>query len=867
MTTRNSSNQIYTNNADGWDLSGGTTARKLTVSGADIGIVGSGTAVMTFPATSATIARTDAGQSFTGTQAFSTITTTTLNGNTFTTGTYTLTGAAGKTLTFNNTITLAGTDATTMTFPSTSATIARTDAANTFTGVQTMTSPAITTSITTASTSFTAFAGATTLLTIGGTGASASLFAPSTLDTTSSITGAIRTSGGISAAKAGWLGTSLNIGTAGTVTGELRLSGSTSGTVTIKTKNTAGTWAMTLPDSAGTSGYVLTTDGAGITSWASSGAGTVTATGGSLTANAVVLGAGTTDTKVVTGITTDGTSQLNLGVNATTLGKVKLFGSTSGDVTLQPNAVAGTGIVLTLPATTGTLVTGGGTASGTNTGDNATNSQYSGLAASKEDVSNKATSFGTVNDTLYPSVQAVKTYADALVVGLLDYRGGYDASGNVFPSTGGSGTAGAVLKGDMWVISVAGTLGGNAVQIGDSIIANIDTPGQTGANWNTLNSNISYVPEDSANKVTSISGASTDVQYPSAKLLYDQLALKGSGTVTSVGTGAGLTGGAITTTGTVALNSKLSPMDTLTGNSLKFLRVNAGETAVEYATVTSGSGTVTHTGGALTSNAVVLGAGADDTKVVAGITSDGTAQLVLGVNTTTLGTVKMFGSTSGDVTVQPTAVAGTATVQTLPATTGTLVNRVTTANGVSASNSDGALTISLGAITPTTVNGNTFTTGTYTLTGTAAKTLNFTNTLTLSGTDSTTMTFPSTSSTVMTLASTDTITGAKTFAKTVQTVTAMSAQALDGSLGNVFTRTLAASETFTQSNFTAGQCFMVEVKQGSGTTYTVTWFSGITWITSGATAPVQTTTTNGFTTYGFRCTGSNTFNGYLIATQ
>lgn len=49
----------------------------------------------------------------------------------------TLTIADGKTLTASNTITLAGTDATTMTFPSTSATIARTDAANTFTGTQT----------------------------------------------------------------------------------------------------------------------------------------------------------------------------------------------------------------------------------------------------------------------------------------------------------------------------------------------------------------------------------------------------------------------------------------------------------------------------------------------------------------------------------------------------------------------------------------------------------------------------------------------------------------------------------------------------------------------------------------------------------
>lgn len=47
--------------------------------------------------------------------------------------------ASGKKATINNTLTLAGTDSTTMTFPSTSATIARTDAAQTFTGTQTIT--------------------------------------------------------------------------------------------------------------------------------------------------------------------------------------------------------------------------------------------------------------------------------------------------------------------------------------------------------------------------------------------------------------------------------------------------------------------------------------------------------------------------------------------------------------------------------------------------------------------------------------------------------------------------------------------------------------------------------------------------------
>lgn len=90
------------------------------------------------------------------------ITTSTFNGNNFTTGTGTLTIAAGKTathnasttfagvdgktLTVNNSLTMAGTDGTTQTFPSTSATVARTDAAQTFTGNQTFSGSVLSTS-------------------------------------------------------------------------------------------------------------------------------------------------------------------------------------------------------------------------------------------------------------------------------------------------------------------------------------------------------------------------------------------------------------------------------------------------------------------------------------------------------------------------------------------------------------------------------------------------------------------------------------------------------------------------------------------------------------------------------------------------
>lgn len=100
-----------------------TASKTLTLTGTD------GT-TETFPSTSATIARTDSAQTFTGVQTLSSTPVLSSGAASFN----------GKVLTVSNALTLAGTDSTTMTFPSTSATIARTDAANTFTGIQTLSS-------------------------------------------------------------------------------------------------------------------------------------------------------------------------------------------------------------------------------------------------------------------------------------------------------------------------------------------------------------------------------------------------------------------------------------------------------------------------------------------------------------------------------------------------------------------------------------------------------------------------------------------------------------------------------------------------------------------------------------------------------
>jgi hypothetical protein len=112
----------------------------------------------------------------------------------------------------------------------------------------------------------------------------------------------------------------------------------------------------------------------------------------------------------------------------------------------------------------------------------------SSVMTGKENSANKQTT-GAIDTstTKYPSNAVVKSFVESTitsaVANLYDDRGNYNASVNTFPAAGGSGASGAVLRGDIWTVSVAGTLGGTAVTPGASVRALIDTPGQTAANW------------------------------------------------------------------------------------------------------------------------------------------------------------------------------------------------------------------------------------------------------------------------------------------------------------------------------------------------------------------------------------------------
>jgi len=139
------------------------------------------------------------------------------------------------------------------------------------------------------------------------------------------------------------------------------LNGSSSGTTIVKANATAGSWTLTLPSSAGTSGYLLSTDGSGNTSWTAPSpyTGTVTSVSQTFTGGLISVSGSP--------ITTSGTLALTV---AGTSGGIPYFSSSStwaSSGTLTANSlVIGNGAGAA-PSTT-TTGTGVLTALGTNVG-------------------------------------------------------------------------------------------------------------------------------------------------------------------------------------------------------------------------------------------------------------------------------------------------------------------------------------------------------------------------------------------------------------------------------------------------------------------------------------------------------------------
>jgi hypothetical protein len=124
------------------------------------------------------------------------------------------------------------------------------------------------------------------------------------------------------------------------------------------------------------------------------------------------------------------------------------------------------------------------------------------------------------------------------------------------------------------------------------------------------------------------------------------------------------------------------------------------------------------------------------------------------------------------------------------------------------------------------------------------------------------------SGTAVNLSSVQTLTGKKTVAGTVQTITTLAPSpaataTCNLDLGNLFFITMPAGNiTIALSNDSVGQAFVIRILQDGGGSRTVTWFSTIKW--PGATTPTLTTTASKADMFGFICTGSGTYDGFIV---
>jgi hypothetical protein len=194
--------------------------------------------------------------------------------------------------------------------------------------------------------------------------------------------------------------------------------------------------------------------------------------------------------------------------------EIVLFDSTSGKVIKRATT---TGIIkatsgVISAATPGTdYTTPSSTESPTNktfnangTGNSITNLETADFAANVIDTD---TTLAANSDTRIASQKATKAYVDAAVTGLLDFKGSTDASANPnYP---------AASKGDAYVVSVAGKVGGasgKSVEVGDMYVATADNAGGTeasvGTSWTVLEHNLVGALL-SANNLSDIGNAAT----------------------------------------------------------------------------------------------------------------------------------------------------------------------------------------------------------------------------------------------------------------------------------------------------------------------------------------------------------------------
>jgi hypothetical protein len=144
--------------------------------------------------------------------------------------------------------------------------------------------------------------------------------------------------------------------------------------------------------------------------------------------------------------------------------------------------------------------------------------------------------------TAVPTAAAVKSYVDANVGGLGNLEGGWDASSGSFPV--GSSPVAGTKAGDYWYVTVAGTVDAAAFNVGDVIIAKINSASTTVASdWIQLEVNRNQATETNLGVVriadqTSVNAGTDDQEAVTPLKLKTYLDANVGGYTTLIGNGA-----------------------------------------------------------------------------------------------------------------------------------------------------------------------------------------------------------------------------------------------------------------------------------------------------------------------------------------
>lgn len=457
----------------------------------------------------------------------------------------------------------------------------------------------------------------------------------------------------------------ITLGVQQTSAGALNLANTAAGAYTLSLASSpfaTQAWTFVLPPTAGTNGYIMTTNGSGVSAWTNPTAlgidldvGTTSITNG--TAGRILFeGAGNVLQESAN--LTFSTAALTLGVQQTAQGSIVLANTAAGAyaTTVQSSNSASAAWTLTLPVTAGSsgyvLTTDG-----------------SGVSSWTNPTSIGVTSFSADTTGLTPATPT----QGAIVLG-----------GTLNVGHGGTGQT---------TLTVHGLLIGNAT------------------------SGINAMSAGSAGQIVTSSGASADPvwttsTYPATTAAGTFLVSASANTVTASATPT--LGVAGTSAGTIGLSGVTSGVVTIqtaaaAGTWSMTLPTTGGTNG--YILTTNGSGVTTWTnptalgidldvGATAITNGVagrILYQGAGDVLQESANLTFSSSTLTLGVATSATGAIALTGATSGTATITAQATAGTPTL-TLPTTSGTLVSTASSPLAIDATTGAISITGSAGQV-------------------------------------------------------------------------------------------------------------------------------------------------------------------------